>query len=185
MRFSHITAVKNCFPSLRRQREGGGPRRGSVRRAVLQPRSLATPLTGDQDRTNHQLLLQPRGLQVLLFICRQKMSFDTACAFLAFQLPQAPAGRVLCPPVPHTGRGRCACVHAWSRVCRLAVTTPARRVRAQTHSCAVGRHPSRRSCCLHPELAWTRSLSRPRGLAVEKQFLGHAPTMNQLSEAQA
>lgn len=152
-------------------------RRTPVRRGVLRPRGLATPLTDDQDETNHQLLLQPRGLQVLGSICHQEMSFDT----VAFRLPQAPAGRVLCPPVLHAGRGRCACVHARSRVCGLAVAAQARCVRAQTHPCAARRHPSRRLCCPHPERAWTRSPSQPRGLAVEKQFLGHAPTMNQLS----
>lgn len=137
----------------------------------------------DQDRINHAATtcyLQARRLQVLLFICHQKTSFDTSRVFLASQLLRAPTDRVLLPSCAiHHQRTLSVCMRGHTCTCVLWVPQPS--VCVHRHTCEqLGCHPSWHVCCPHPDLAQTCSLSQPRALALENQLLGRALAMDQL-----
>lgn len=81
--------------------------------------------------------LQPRRLQVLLFICHQKALTLPVCS-LPFNFSTLQQEMSSCLPMPRTTRGCCACARVVTRVCTCAVGATAKRVCARTHLCAFG-----------------------------------------------
>lgn len=166
-----FTASKNYFASLqkhllftvRRRRTSCVAARCM---AVLHPRCLGMLLmTKTINHAATTRYLQPRRLQVLLFICHQKALTLPVCS-LPFNFSTLQQEMSSCLPVPCATGGRCACARVVTRVHVCCGCHGQTCVCTDTPVCVwcgqLGRRPSRQGCCPHPALAQALSLSQPR-----------------------